>query len=272
MQSPRRTTVFVSYCHKNRRWLDRLRVHLTPYDRRGDLDLWDDTKIAPGDRWSSSIGEAIDRAAASIVLISADFLASDFVAVHELPKLLHKAERAGARILPIFVEPCDLANHPELASFQAVNSPKKPLAETSRVDAERVLVRTVEAIATILSGDSAAHTAVSGGAGKTSRAAAAAAAQDIFDELESATVMLSVLWALSSAKGHHTLSELEATLRFRSRKKAYEAVSRLLTHEWIAKERMSRLTKYHLTEEGGRQLQRLADASDGPVRRSLAAR
>jgi hypothetical protein len=268
MQPQRRTTVFVSYCHKNRRWLDRLRVHLTPYDRRGDLDLWDDTKIAPGDRWSSSIGDAIDRAAASIVLISADFLASDFVAVHELPKLLHKAERAGARILPIFVEPCDLANHPELASFQALNSPKKPLAETSRVDAERVLVRAVEAIATILSGDSAERTAVSGGAGKTSRAAT----QHIFDELELATVMLSVLWALRSANSNHTLSELEEKLRFRSRRKAHEAVTRLLTHEWIAKERMSRLTRYHLTEEGGRQLQRLADASDGPVRRSIAAR
>jgi hypothetical protein len=268
MRSQRRTTVFVSYCHKNRRWLDRLRVHLTPYDRRGVLDLWDDTKIAPGDRWSSSIGEAIDRAAASVVLISADFLASDFVAVHELPKLLHKAERTGARILPIFVEPCDLANHPELASFQALNSPKKPLAETSRVDAERVLVRTVEAIATILSVGSAGQTAVPGSAGRTSRSAA----QDIFDELESATIVLSLLWALRSTNGNHTLSELEDKLRFRSRKKAHEAVTRLLAEGWIAKERMFRLTRYRLTEEGGRQLQRLADASDGPVRRAIAVR
>ena len=41
---PRRTTIFVSYCHRNRRWVQRLRVHLTPYDRLGVLDLWDDTK------------------------------------------------------------------------------------------------------------------------------------------------------------------------------------------------------------------------------------
>jgi hypothetical protein len=255
MQAQRRTTVFVSYCHKNRRWLDRLRVHLTPYDRRGVLDLWDDTKIEPGERWSSAIGEAIDRAATSIVLISADFLASDFVAVHELPKLLHKAERTGARILPIFVEPCDLANHPELASFQALNSPKKPLAEISRVDAERVLVRTVEAIATILSGGPAGQTAVSGSAGKISRAAA----QNICDELESATVMLSLLWVLGSTKGNHTLSELEDKLRFRSRKKAHEAVTRLLAHEWIAKERM-------LTDKYNAKVARYVQTASGPSR------
>jgi TIR domain len=74
---PARTTIFVSYCRRNKRWLDRLKVHLEPYDRRGDLDLWDDSKIDPGDRWHAAISDAIDRAAASVVLISADFLASD---------------------------------------------------------------------------------------------------------------------------------------------------------------------------------------------------
>jgi hypothetical protein len=151
-----RTTVFVSYCGKNRRWLDRLKVHLKPYDRRGDLDLWDDSNIDAGDHWHSEISAAIDRAAASVMLVSADFLASDFVAVHELPKLLHKAANKGARILPIYVEPCDLANHAALAALQAVNSPQKPLAELTRVEAERVLVRVAEAIGKILSPDAAA--------------------------------------------------------------------------------------------------------------------
>ena len=54
-----------------------------------------------------------------------------------------RAERRGARILPIFVEPCEIASHPELASFQALNSPTKPLAEVPRVEAERVLVKAV---------------------------------------------------------------------------------------------------------------------------------
>lgn len=265
---PARTTIFVSYCHRNKRWLDRLKVHLKPYDRRGDLDLWDDSKIDPGDRWHAAISDAIDRAAASVVLISADFLASDFVAVHELPKLLHRAERAGARILPIFVEPCELTSHPELASFQALNSPNKPLAEASRVEAERVLVRAVEVIGKLLaskSGVTPPHNAVARPAGVDSVA-------DIFEELQSASIALSALWVLAKAKGHYTLSELENALDIRSRKRAYEALNKLSTNGWIEKGRMSGLTKYRLTEEGARQLQRLAAASDGPVRRAIAVR
>jgi hypothetical protein len=265
---PQRTTVFVSYCHRNKRWLDRLKVHLKPYDRRGDLDLWDDTKIDPGDRWHAAISDAIDRAAASVVLISADFLASDFVAIHELPKLLLKAERAGARILPIFVEPCELTNHPELAAFQALNSPTKPLAETSRVEAERVLVRAVEVIGKLLASKS--------GGPPTPRTGAPPAAVDsagnIFEELQSASIALSALWVLAKANGHHTLSELEDALDIRSRKRAYEALNKLSMNGWIEKGRVAGLTKYRLTEEGARQLQRLAAASDGPVRRAIAIR
>ena len=66
----RRTTVFVSYSRTDSRWLQRLQVHLKPFARRGDLVLWDDTKIDPGDRWRSAIRDAIERAAASVLLIS----------------------------------------------------------------------------------------------------------------------------------------------------------------------------------------------------------
>jgi hypothetical protein len=262
-----RTTIFVSYCHRNKRWLDRLKVHLKPYDRRGDLDLWDDTRIDPGVRWHTAISDAIDRAAASIVLISADFLASDFVAVHELPKLLHNAERAGARIFPIFVEPCELASHPELAAFQALNSPKKPLAEASRVEAERVLVRAVEAIGKLLATQRTAppHTDASA---KTS----VIPASDAFEELQSASIALSALWALAKAPHQYTLSELEDTLEIRSRKMAYDALNKLSMSGWIENQRISGLTRYRLTDEGSRQLQRLAAASDGPVRRAIALR
>ena len=57
-------------------------------------------------------------------------------------------------------------------------------------------------------------------------------------------------------------------LMFR-RKKAFEALSQLSTSGWVEKIRIQGLTKYHIAEEGARQLQRLATASDGPVRRAL---
>src|SRR2546425_10101985 len=87
--------VFVSYSHKDQRWLDRLHVHLKPLERQGLVELWDDTRIAAGTIWRSEIKQAIDTAQVAVLLISADFLASDFIAADELPPLLRRAESAG---------------------------------------------------------------------------------------------------------------------------------------------------------------------------------
>ena len=264
-----RTTVFVSYSQKNKRWLQRLRVHLTPYDRKGVLALWDDTRLDPGDKWRTEISDAMERAAASILLISADFLASDFVATEELPRLLHRAEEQGARILPIYVEPCEIASHPELASFQSLNPPSKPLAEMTRVDAERVLVRAVETVAKILSSPvPLAPQAV------TKRSATPTNPNEdaMFEELHSATVALSIVLSLKEDGASLTLGDLAKTLQIHSRKRAFEVAERLAAEGWLAKSKSAGLMRYQLTAKGARQVERLAAASDGPVRRFRAGR
>src|SRR5687767_3085904 len=96
-----RMAVFVSYSHADRRWVDRLRVHLVPLIREEELDLWEDSRILAGKRWRQEIANAIDRAAVAVLLVSADFLASDFVASEELPQLLHKAESEGLIVIPL---------------------------------------------------------------------------------------------------------------------------------------------------------------------------
>jgi len=124
---PAQQKVFISYSHKDAKWLERLRVHLTPLEREGIIDLWDDTKIVAGARWKEAISEALEAAKVAITLVSADFLASDFIAKHELPKLLSRAADGGTVILPIIISPC-LFNETGLKIFQTVNPPDKPLS------------------------------------------------------------------------------------------------------------------------------------------------
>jgi hypothetical protein len=71
-----RGKVFVSYSHRDRKWVDRLLVHLKPLERAGYLDVWEDTRIAPGSNWKEEIDNALRASQIAVLLISADFLAS----------------------------------------------------------------------------------------------------------------------------------------------------------------------------------------------------
>jgi hypothetical protein len=93
--SSERSTVFISYSHKDRKYLERLQVHLTDLARKGVIDLWSDTKITPGANWREEVRSAIEAAAIAVLLVSADFLASQFIAENELPPLLKSAKKQG---------------------------------------------------------------------------------------------------------------------------------------------------------------------------------
>ncbi len=82
-----RTNVFISYSHKDKKWLERLQAHLKPLERAGLVDRWDDTRIEAGDEWRKEIRQALDAARVVVLLVSADFMASDFIAKDELPPL-----------------------------------------------------------------------------------------------------------------------------------------------------------------------------------------
>src|SRR5262245_61048884 len=131
--------VFISYSHIDKRWLERLQVHLKPLHRDSVLDLWDDTRIAPGSRWRDEIQQALAETTVAILLISADFLASDFIATVELPTLLAQAESKGAIILPLIIGPSRFEDIESFASFQTVNSPSQPLMSMPRSRQEQIL-------------------------------------------------------------------------------------------------------------------------------------
>lgn len=122
---------FISYSHKDKVYLDRLMVHLKPLVKKGLIDIWVDTKIKTGDQWQKEIENALTASSISILLISADFMASDFIVDNELPPLLSKAEVKGTKILPVILSPCRFSREPTLSCFQAANSPDEPLSAMS---------------------------------------------------------------------------------------------------------------------------------------------
>lgn len=142
---PSRTSAFISYSHKDKKYLDELHVHLAQYVRTGVVDFWDDAKITPGSKWHDEIKMALQLAKVAVLLVSADFLASDFVATDELPPLLAAAEQEGAIILPVILRPCALKDT-NLAQYQAVNAPSNPLSNMTRGKRDEVWTKLAELI------------------------------------------------------------------------------------------------------------------------------
>lgn len=142
-----RAPIFISYSHEDTKWLKMLIVHLAPLERIGMVERWDDTRTKAGEDWRGKITEAIAAARAAVLLVSAYFMASEFIMNNEVPPLLARAKDQGTVILPVIVSPCVFE---PLSQFQAVNSPSKTLVDMDRGARERLWVKVVQRITEVL--------------------------------------------------------------------------------------------------------------------------
>jgi len=145
-----RMRVFISYSHRDRGWLERLRVFLKPLTREDNLDIWDDTRLAAGSEWEAELDGALESARVAILLISADFMASDFIQVRELPKLLRAAEERQLTLLPVLIGTCAAPEDLRLTRIQWVNDPRRPVKALSESDQELVFDKVRQDVKRIL--------------------------------------------------------------------------------------------------------------------------
>jgi internalin A len=130
-----RNQVFVSYSHQDQEWLTQLKKHLKPMMRKTqNLVVWEDTQIQPGAEWRKEIEAALAAAKVAVLLVSPDFLNSDFIAENELPPLLAAAQAEGLQILWVPLT-YSLFEETDIEKYQAAHSPSQPLKMLS--DAER---------------------------------------------------------------------------------------------------------------------------------------
>ena len=140
--------VFVSYSHSDEPWLKRVQVHLRPIVRKaqGGVEVFDDQIIKAGDRWRDEVQKAVEGCRIAILLLSADFMASDFIAENELPPLLKRVTEGGRiRIVGLVVSAFDYEKS-ELMDFQLMNSPETPLDILRKGARERVFARLTKAV------------------------------------------------------------------------------------------------------------------------------
>ncbi|GJL67733.1 MAG: hypothetical protein NPIRA06_03680 [Nitrospirales bacterium] len=99
--------VFISYSHKDKRYRSQLETHLALLKREGIIKVWHDRKITAGQEWADQIDENLEQASLIILLISSDFLASDYCYDKEMSRALEKHQNGQARIIPIIIRSVD---------------------------------------------------------------------------------------------------------------------------------------------------------------------
>lgn len=135
--------VFVSYCQKDQPYWGRIETHLMPIRREG-VKIYSYDMVEPGIVIREEARSALLSSVVAVLLISADYLASDLMG-SELPDLLERAER-GTRMLTLQVGNCDLSDIDRLTKYQRVGARMPPLNRLREPKQDDIYIELLKAI------------------------------------------------------------------------------------------------------------------------------
>lgn len=129
-------SVFISYSHKDEDWKNRLVTHLKVIESASNLTIWDDRKIEIGDDWLPEIEKQLNLANISILLISADFLTSNFIKRKEIPIILKRRKKEGLVVIPFILKPCSWQRISWLSKILVLPQDGRPLIQGNEFEIE----------------------------------------------------------------------------------------------------------------------------------------
>jgi hypothetical protein len=112
MLSQKVVEVFLYYSHRDKELRDELVKHLRLLERQGVISSWYDRQILPGIEWARDIDAHLQTAVIILLLVSADFLASDYCYDIEMQRAMERHEAGEARVIPIILRPMDWHSAP----------------------------------------------------------------------------------------------------------------------------------------------------------------
>lgn len=126
-------SLFFSYSHKDEALRNELEVHLTMLKRQGLIDAWHDRRIVAGEDIHTNISDKLEGADIILLLVSAQFLASDYCYEKEMSRALEKDADGTARVIPVILHPCDWHNAP-FGNLRATPEDGRPVSMFANQD------------------------------------------------------------------------------------------------------------------------------------------
>ncbi len=125
--------LFLSYSHKDEDLRKELEKHLAALRRDGVIDIWQDRRIGPGDEFGREISNQLESADIVLLLVSSDFLHSDYCYDIEMKRAMERQIDGSARVIPVILRPCDWQKTP-LGKLNATPTDGKPVTEHASLD------------------------------------------------------------------------------------------------------------------------------------------
>ncbi len=139
--------VFISYSYRDVRYMQELRAHLRPLERQGFIVTWGDRRVSGGQSWTETINRELEQANIILMLVSSDYLASDYIYEREIRLALELHETGRAIVIPIILRPTDWMSSP-LARLPAL--PKGAVSISQYRDRDLAWVDVVTGIRQII--------------------------------------------------------------------------------------------------------------------------
>lgn len=118
--------IFLSYSHKDENYKDELDIHFAALKRSQKIKTWNDREIFAGQKWNDEIKKELSESNIILLLISADFIASNYIWEVEIKRALLRHNKGEARVIPIFCRPCDFEGMP-FAQLQGLPKNTQPI-------------------------------------------------------------------------------------------------------------------------------------------------
>ena len=132
-------TIFFSYAREDETLLNKLKKHLRPLQRQGLIDVWYDRDISAGTEWEQEIKQHLNSAQIVLLLVSPDFMDSDYCYSIEMKRALERHARGEAKVIPVILRHVYWYGEP-LGKLQALPTDGKPVTDLDWHNLDRALL------------------------------------------------------------------------------------------------------------------------------------
>jgi hypothetical protein len=125
--------VFISYAHADETFRDQLEKQLSILQRAGIVEIWNDRRLVAGEEWDHGIRFELERADIILLLVSPDFIASDYINDVEIARAMERHQAGSACVIPVILRPCKWEIAP-FAKLQALPKDAKAISKWPNID------------------------------------------------------------------------------------------------------------------------------------------